>query len=135
MLLVSSVVSSSIITSLLLVITDPVVSVYTTVVFMVFCNVIKVTLAVSTRTTSSKVKCNHPLFMSRVKLYKIGDISSGTTIVALKALVPGIGSTELPNVSKIAPSVMDMYVVSLSTAKFSINLSLLASLLDSVRVM
>ena len=133
MLFVSSVVSSIIIISLLLVRSDPFVSVYSVVVFMVSCIVIKVKLAVSTRTTSSKDKYNQPSFMSRVKLYKIGDISSGITIVALKAPVTGIDSTELPVVSNTAPSVIDMYVVSLSIAKFSMILSLFVSLLDNVR--
>ena len=54
-------------------------------------------------------------------------------MVAPKAPVIRIASTGLSNVSAIAPSMMDMYVVSLSIARFSITLSLLASLLDSVK--
>ena len=133
MLLVSSLVSSTVITSLLLVMIDPSVSWYVVELFLAFCNIMEVKLAVITRTISSNNRCSNPSSISRVKFSSTGDISSGITIVALRALVLGITVTVLPEVSSMAPSVVEINVLFSSVANVSMTFSLFVSPLDSVK--
>ena len=79
----------------------------------------EVNINVETSTVSENVINNRPLFISKLKLVKIGSVISAIKKLAFRASSRVIGSTGLPAMSDIAVESIEMYVVLIDVNKIS----------------